>query len=132
MELTCNILFSQLWILFFLIWGLLTEQSALFILVCVLGQAVRFFRVKEQQTRDWTLGENVTCAIPNNLCNGGFSYNFGGNPHFFEFKRNNYATNSSGFNFGCYGAGSSFFICPAANYGTGIKQWVPFALFLPH
>lgn len=83
---------------------------------CILEQPLRFFRAKEQQTIDWTLGENVTYVIPNNFCKGGFSYSFGGNLHFFESKRNNYAMNSSGFNFGCYGAASSFlFISPAVS-----------------
>lgn len=95
-------------------WG---EWSALFLPVCILGQHIRFFRVKEQQTIDWTLGENVTYVIPNSFCNGGFSYNsFGRNSYYFESKRSHYAMNSSGFNFGGYGAASSFmFICTAVS-----------------
>lgn len=77
-----------------MIWWLLTEWSALFILECILEQPIRFFRVKEQQTIDWTLGEN---EIYDNFCPGGFSYSFGGNSHFFESKRSSYTMNSSGF-----------------------------------
>lgn len=93
-EFTSNILLSQLWILFFMICWLLTEWSALFVLECTLEQPIRFFRVKEQQTIDWTLGEN---EIYDNFCPGGFSYSFGGNSHFFESKRSSYTMNSSGF-----------------------------------